>query len=1074
MRAAFYVLPGLLFVGCNGDDEDEPFTSCPDAIYLDADGDTYGDVEVDNDCALGPNEVIRGGDCDDTDPAINPDALEDCTLVDNNCDGDPLLDAGPVLWYLDEDGDGFGDDAFTIESCEQPPYHRRQGGDCAPLDPEIYPRRWYADLDGDGYGDDENSNTTLICEPPPLSSTRAGDCDDADATTHEGANELCDGGVDNDCDPSTDENDTAEWYPDVDEDGFGDDTSLDVYRGCAPPPGLIQTGGDCDDRDAALNPVLTPGCVQIHDGAVLDDEIWRNTVEHRVVGNLRVEGPLNPTLRIESGAIIRIDPGSELRIGDADPGRIVVEGTETEPVTFTTSAPVVLDADDFWHGLRIGNEDSGSSLSWLLVDYAGLDRNGAVEFGKADLAEIIEVTGLTVRNSLSSGLYVSAGEPSVTRSTFVDNAVHGVEITEGSGVRSFTNNILGANDDFVLVIPGSHAFRVDPSNDFSRIGNPEPQRIEIVEGTMRLTGTWYDHGLTYVVRQNATVDVEDGPQADLTIEDGVTVEFGRRAGLRIGRNAEGQLTLEEGPAGILFTLAADAMQGDNWDGVEFGPGDGGSLIQNLTIEYGGFNGRGNLYVNDSAPTITGVTSRFSDSSGLYVAGDHAEPQIDRSFFTDNDEDGVYVASGSGIARAVGQPTFQQNTISGNGGSPVVMPPNYIGELDPTTVFSGNAHRITIHGGSVLEDATWQKLDEDYQVLGDINIGGPQDPVVAIESANTFYFERDTGLRAGINDDGSLIIAAGSEPTNWVRMTSADAAPGPGDWEGLRIGGNGLVAPPSSIEGLVIEYAGGTGSGAGGAIELRGPSCTQPPQTPVQLHYVTITDSSRSALYLDDHASLLGANLEMSGALEGCLATSGTCAVVGDYRDSHCVDGPRFGLWPLDEASHLADNNTLSGPVTLVSPATLTETTTVPNVGQVYVLPNRVAINAPTGPSVTLQDGVIMEFDSGAGFDVAASQNGSLIIGSGVVLRPTATAPSWWGIRLGPQCATVAIDGATVQSAGGNGEAAIWIDDCAAGVLANTTIENAIADCGVTLSGAATEGFVPLNMTYVGPGLCLDP
>ena len=55
------------------------------------------------------------------------------------------------------------------------------------------------------------------------------DCDDTDATIYPGAPEVCDGGIDNDCDPGTDENG----------DGDADGESI-----CA---------GDCDDGDANVN-----------------------------------------------------------------------------------------------------------------------------------------------------------------------------------------------------------------------------------------------------------------------------------------------------------------------------------------------------------------------------------------------------------------------------------------------------------------------------------------------------------------------------------------------------------------------------------------------------------------------------------------------------------------------------------------------------------------------------------------------------------------------------------------------------------------------------------------------------
>jgi hypothetical protein len=47
-------------------------------------------------------------DCDDSDLSVYPGAAEVCDGVDNNCNG--AVDEGLLdTWYLDADGDGFGD-----------------------------------------------------------------------------------------------------------------------------------------------------------------------------------------------------------------------------------------------------------------------------------------------------------------------------------------------------------------------------------------------------------------------------------------------------------------------------------------------------------------------------------------------------------------------------------------------------------------------------------------------------------------------------------------------------------------------------------------------------------------------------------------------------------------------------------------------------------------------------------------------------------------------------------------------------------------------------------------------------
>ena len=62
---------------------------------------------------------MTGGDCDDCDPSIHPEATEVCDAVDNDCDGVVDGDAvDPSTWYLDHDGDGFGDGDWPMTECD--------------------------------------------------------------------------------------------------------------------------------------------------------------------------------------------------------------------------------------------------------------------------------------------------------------------------------------------------------------------------------------------------------------------------------------------------------------------------------------------------------------------------------------------------------------------------------------------------------------------------------------------------------------------------------------------------------------------------------------------------------------------------------------------------------------------------------------------------------------------------------------------------------------------------------------------------------------------------------------------
>jgi hypothetical protein len=226
--------------------------------WVDADLDGFGDPGTrEMVCRLEEGLVANNTDCDDQRSQVNPDALEQCDGVDNDCD--EAIDEG--LRELD----------------------------------------YYLDLDGDGFGDYEN--TIEACTPPPGYVENFDDCDDGNAEVNPLATEICNDGVDDNCngraddaDPSLDRSTATDWFYDLDEDGYGGteplpypQEALDVlgltnpFQACALPevpaqlssfPGaFVGNNLDCDDTDSAVSLDAVETCNKIDDDCdgLIDD-----------------------------------------------------------------------------------------------------------------------------------------------------------------------------------------------------------------------------------------------------------------------------------------------------------------------------------------------------------------------------------------------------------------------------------------------------------------------------------------------------------------------------------------------------------------------------------------------------------------------------------------------------------------------------------------------------------------------------------------------------------------------------------------------------------------------------------
>ena len=230
-----------------------PAQSPDHRLFPDRDGDGVG-AAVDGRVGPGVAWVARDGDCDDADPTVFPGAAEVCDGVDQDCDGlvnEEAVDA--PTYYVDADGDGSGDPAQPVASCQLVEGLVRTGFDCDDADADVFPgaaETWYDGVDSDC---DPVNEFDADGDGSDAADWGGGDCDDRRAAVNPAATEVCDH-RDNNCDGAIDEagaEGAMAAFVDADGDGFGGEATAV----CTMTAGMSLTGGDCDDTDAAVSPV---------------------------------------------------------------------------------------------------------------------------------------------------------------------------------------------------------------------------------------------------------------------------------------------------------------------------------------------------------------------------------------------------------------------------------------------------------------------------------------------------------------------------------------------------------------------------------------------------------------------------------------------------------------------------------------------------------------------------------------------------------------------------------------------------------------------------------------------------
>lgn len=248
--------------------------------FADSDNDTYGNPLAPlNACVQPFGYVIDNTDCNDNLPSVNPIGIEVCNSLDDNCNG--LTDEGvQVLFYADQDGDGFGGTFPTTLACSAPAGYSNVANDCNDSNSSINPsavelcnliddncnsvidegalNTYYLDSDGDSFG--TSSVTTQSCVQPIGYSSNSIDCNDNDASIQPAASEICNL-IDDNCNNQIDEGVQTAFYSDYDNDNYGDPNVFTMA--CTQPNGFVLNSSDCNDSNAAINPSISEICNQI-------------------------------------------------------------------------------------------------------------------------------------------------------------------------------------------------------------------------------------------------------------------------------------------------------------------------------------------------------------------------------------------------------------------------------------------------------------------------------------------------------------------------------------------------------------------------------------------------------------------------------------------------------------------------------------------------------------------------------------------------------------------------------------------------------------------------------------------
>jgi len=333
---------------------------------------------------------------------------------------------------------------------------------------------------------------------------------------------------------------------------------------------------------------------------------WKKLeVPYVVSAELSIGSETGTTLTLQPGVTFRMDFGI-VTIGEyGAKGKLIAEGTASDPILFTSHDPNPAAKD--WGGLLfMSGNDSTSSLKYCTLEYGGTD------FDNWKALIRVEWTSLNVNNC-----------------TIRHASPYAVWCNEAGHFQSFENNVIDNAEGDGIFINSNYVNTIGLSNTITA------KKELTVDGTVVKSATWEKRAYPYSVIDWFGVGSDAG--AILTLKPGVKIEFARAYSFGMGRYDKGGLIADgtaEDP--IVFTSISDTPAPSDWEYIYMGANTmPGTILNHCIIEFGGFNSSvGNLWIEDTnVPTISNCTIRNSGSYGLSLK--NANPSISNITYENN-------------------------------------------------------------------------------------------------------------------------------------------------------------------------------------------------------------------------------------------------------------------------------------------------------------------------------------------------------------------------------------------------------------------------------------------------------
>jgi hypothetical protein len=331
---------------------------------------------------------------------------------------------------------------------------------------------------------------------------------------------------------------------------------------------------------------------------------------------------------------------------------------------------------------------------------------------------------------------------------------------------------------------------------------------------------------------------------------------------------------------------------------------------------------------------------------------------------------------------------------------VSLAPGLVSALGVGNTLTANGRdAIELTGGTVAATDTWPDFGVPYCITATVTVADTSNPLLTIAPGCSLLFGDSAALRVGVGQPGGL-RADGTYGR--IVFTSLAASPGPGNWRGLEFWEK--TDPVRTI----LNYCRVEGAGAGSIAALL------IDRAPITITNTRIADCSANGIYCDNTGFTRFEN-------DTITACAGFPLHIAAQHVSTIGNGNSF------------TGNTNHDGIEVID-GTITGNAQYRRQDVPYLVRGTIEVGSAFEPTLIIESGVVLQFDSGAALTIGATAPARLqAIGypDTITLTAATSQPGQWGgLRLERYASSASrLERCRLLYGGGANRGILYIDSC---------------------------------------------